>query len=144
MNHVRLLVIAMVSLGVGGGAAFAESGRDLDERSFRRASQPITVQATELGRRMSVQSGSPSPDEYRLVVDELRTRGIIRTESGSISGRPWPTQPPTPVTAKPGFDPARRGIVPLSRPAAAPADRVLIDRRDLNRRLELRERDLRR
>lgn len=123
-NPMRWLVIAMVSLGIGGAAAVAESGRELDERSFRGPSQPITIQATE-----------------------LRTRGI-RTESRSISGRPWPapavglrggpgpTQPPAPVTAQPGFDPARRGIAPLS----APMERRL----DLNRRPEIRERDLRR
>ena len=138
------LIIAMVSLAVGGAAAVAESGRDLDERSFRRPSQPITIRATELGRRVSLQSGSPSPEEYRLVVDELRTRGIIRTESRPIRGGQWPTQSPTPVTAQPGFDPARRGIVPLSTPATGRLGLNPTLQSGANRRPEIRERDLRR
>lgn len=137
-NPMRWLVIAMVGLGGGGGAAVAESGRDLDEQSFRRPSQPIAIQATD-----------------RIVVDELRTRGI-RTESRSISGRPWPapavglrggpgpTQPPAPVAAQPGFDPARRGIVPLSVPTERRLDLNPALKGGINRRPEIRERDLRR
>src|SRR3990167_3927400 len=113
-------------------------------KALQWPSQPITIRATELGRRVSLQSGSPSPEEYRLVVDELRTRGIIRTESRPIRGGQWPTQPPTPVTAQPGFDPARRGIVPLSTPATGRLGLNPTLQSGANRRPEIRERDLRR